>query len=414
MRIAVIGSGIAGLGSAWMLSRTHEVVLFEKNKTPGGHTDTHDIHLGGQRHAVDTGFIVFNHEHYPLLTRLFAELGVQTQPTTMSFSAHEEGSSLEYNAGSLAGLFCQPRNLTSPRFWRMLRDLRRFYHEAPELLCQTPPGPTLGEYLQSNRYSPAFRDFHLVPMASALWSSPSRGILEFPAIELVRFMANHHMLQISGRPEWRVVSGGSQRYVDAMRRRWNVEERLDCPVRSVRRHLAQVNVHSAAGIEPFDQVVLACHSDDALALLGDASETERAILGDLGYQDNDVVLHTDAGVLPVHRRAWAAWNAYIPADHDAPCSVSYWMNSLQSIESSEPLIVSLNRSQQISPERILRRMTYRHPVQTLASATARRRKTEIQGKRGIWFAGAYWGYGFHEDGLRSAIEIADALGANSA
>ncbi len=410
MRIAVVGSGIAGLGSAWLLSRQHEVVLFEKSKWFGGHTDTHAIQLAGDQHAVDTGFIVFNNEHYPLLTTMFAELGVASQPTTMSFSVHDAGSGLEYNAGSLGGLFCQPGNLVSASFWRMLRDLRRFYRESPALLSAAEPGPTLGEYLQENHYCAAFRDDHLVPMASALWSSPSQRILEFPAMELVRFMANHDMLQISGRPQWRVVSGGSQRYVDAMRKQWTVDERLDCPVTSVQRRGDQIAVRSAAGIESFDQIVLACHADDALALLHDASDCERAILGDLGYQDNDTVLHTDVSVLPENRKAWAAWNAYIPADRDAPCSVSYWMNALQSIESSEPLIVSLNRTQQIDPAKILRRMNYRHPAQTLASASARQRKAEIQGRSGTWFAGAYWGFGFHEDGFRSALEVAQGLG----
>ncbi|SFN13220.1 NAD(P)/FAD-dependent oxidoreductase [Dokdonella immobilis] len=411
MRIAVVGSGIAGLASAWLLSRAHEVVLYEKNDRLGGHTDTHEVEVGARRHMVDTGFIVFNREHYPLLTRLFAELGVATQPTTMSFSAQDAATGLEYNAGSLRGLFCQPANLFRPRFWRMLADLRRFYRDAPALLAQDTPGPTLGEYLQQNHYSPAFRDDHLVPMASALWSSPARRILDFPAVELVRFMANHHMLQVSGRPSWRVVSGGSARYVEAMHRGWQVDERLGCPVRSVRRHGPRVSVHSSAGVESFDQVVLACHADEALALLADPGENERAILGDLGYQDNDVVLHTDATLLPRNRRAWAAWNAHIPADRDAPCTVSYWMNALQSIESSEALIVSLNRSTEIDPIRVLCRRHYRHPVQTPASAAARQRKAEIQGRSGTWFAGAYWGFGFHEDGMRSAVEVANALGA---
>ncbi len=410
MRIAVVGSGIAGLGSAWMLAREHEVVLYEKNARLGGHTDTHEVVVGGITHAVDSGFIVFNHEHYPLLTRLFAELGVETQPTTMSFSAHDAGTGLEYNAGSLGGLFCQPRNLFSPRFWRMLGDLRRFYREAPSLLKQPTPGPTLGEYLQQNNYSAAFRDDHLVPMASALWSSPSQHILDFPATELVRFMANHHMLQVSNRPQWRVVSGGSKRYIDAMRNKWTIEVRENCPATSVRRHADQVSVRSASGTESFDQIVLACHADEALTLLNDPSEAEREILGDLGYQDNDTILHTDVRVLPENRKAWAAWNAYIPADRHAACSVSYWMNALQSIESSEPLIVSLNRSHQIDPAKILHRTTYRHPVQTQASAIARQRKALIQGQSRTWYAGAYWGFGFHEDGLRSAYEIAQALG----
>lgn len=410
MRIAVIGSGIAGLGSAWLLSRQHEVVLFEKGSRLGGHTDTHDIELGGRRHAVDTGFIVYNEQHYPLLTRMFSTLGVASQPTTMSFSAHDASTGLEYNAGSLAGLFCQKRNLVNPRFWKMLADLRRFYREAPSLLQDAEAALTLGEYLQKNRYSDAFRDDHLVPMASALWSSPSRRILEFPVVELVHFMANHHMLQISGRPSWRVVSGGSRRYIDALCELWDVEVRLDSAVAGVCRNRDQASIRSMAGTENFDQVVLACHADDALALLEDASADERDILGSLAYQDNDTVLHTDAGILPGNRNAWAAWNAHIPADRAAPCTVSYWMNALQGFDSSEPLIVSLNRTRQIAPEKILRRMSYRHPVQTVDAARARRRKAEIQGKSGTWFAGAYWGFGFHEDGLRSADQIARAFG----
>lgn len=410
MRIAVVGSGIAGLGSAWLLSRAHEVVLFEANGSLGGHTDTHEINLDGERLAVDSGFIVFNHEHYPLLSRLFATLKVDTQPTNMSFSVHDASSGIEYNAGSLRGLFCQPRNLVSPRFWRMLADLRRFYREAPLLLTDFVNTETLGEYLRRRGYSSTFRDNHLVPMASALWSSPSQRILDFPAVELIRFMANHCMLQINDRPCWRVVTGGSQRYIDAMRRSWNVDARLDCAVRSVRRHGDQVSILSMAGTENFDHVILACHADDSLRLLEEARPDERAILGGLGYQDNEVVLHTDARVLPRNRRAWAAWNAHVPADPDAPCTVSYWMNALQSIESSHALIVSLNRNSEIDPSKVLQRRHYRHPVQNRASAAARLRKSEIQGRSRTWFAGACWGFGFHEDGLRSAVEVASALG----
>jgi predicted NAD/FAD-binding protein len=412
MRIAVVGSGIAGLGSAWLLSQRHEVVLFEADDYLGGHTHTHNIELDGRPHAVDTGFIVFNPQHYPLLTRMFSALDVESQPTTMSFSVHDAGNGLEYNAGSVTGLFCQPRNLVNPRFLRMLSDLRRFYRETPKLLDEPTPGPALGEYLADNGYSEAFRDDHLVPMASALWSSPSARILEFPTGQLVRFMANHHMLQFGGRPEWRVVTGGSRNYVNALRASWNVEERINCPVYGVQRGHYRVHIDSRAGSERFDQIVLACHADDALALLDDANARERAILGNLEYQDNDVVLHTDASVLPKNRRAWAAWNAHVPADRDAPCTVSYWMNALQSIEASEPLIVTLNRTHDIDPAKILRRMRYRHPAQTKASAIAQLRKAEIQGAFTTWFAGAYWGYGFHEDGLRSAAEVAHALGVD--
>lgn len=409
MRIAVIGSGIAGLASAWLLSRRHEVTLYEANDYLGGHTHTHHIELDGRHYAVDTGFIVHNPVHYPLLTQLFDELGVAAQPTTMSFAVHNEASGLEYNATSLDALFCQRRNLLSPRFIGMVRDLFRFYREAPALLDGPRQGPTLGDWLAEHRYGAAFRDEHLVPMASALWSSPPDQILSFPAQYLVQFMANHQMLQVAGRPEWRVVRGGSASYVHALRRRWKVRERLDSPVRRIRRDMLGVEVTSDAGSERFDQVVLACHSDQALAVLADASERERAVLGAIPYQANEVVLHTDASLLPRRRKAWAAWNAFIPREPGAPCTVSYCMNLLQSFDSPQPFVVTLNRSEAIDPAKVLRRMHYHHPVYTHASVTAQRRKAEIQGVNRTWFAGAYWGWGFHEDGMRSAVEVAAAF-----
>ena len=406
MRIAVIGSGIAGLASAWLLSRRHEVTLFEANDYLGGHTHTHDIAMGDGSYTVDTGFIVHNRAHYPLLSALFDELGVATQPTTMSFSVRNQASGLEYNAANLDTLFCQRRNLVSPRFLGMIRDLMRFYRDAPRLLDDTGDGPTLGEYLERGAYGVAFRDEHLVPMASALWSSPSAAVLGFPARYLVQFMANHQMLSLSGRPEWRVVSGGSRRYVDAMRARWSVTERLNTPVVTVRRHDDGVDLVTHAGTYGFDEVVLACHSDQALALLADADGAERSILGAMTYQANDTVLHTDASLLPRSRKAWAAWNAFIPADPGDACTVSYCMNLLQGFDSPEPFVVTLNRTNAIDPRRILRRMSYQHPVYTHASVAAQMRKTEIQGRRRAWFAGAYWGWGFHEDGMRSAVELA--------
>jgi predicted NAD/FAD-binding protein len=409
MRIAVVGSGIAGLASAWLLSRRYAVTLFEASDYLGGHTHTHEIELHGRRHAVDTGFIVHNPHHYPLLNALFDELGVDSQPTTMSFSVHNEASGLEYNATSLDTLFCQRRNLISPRFLGMVRDLLRFYREAPALLLQAGPGPTLGDYLAQQRYGTAFRDEHLVPMASALWSSPSAQILQFPARYLVQFMANHQMLQVAGRPQWRVVRGGSSSYVKALRSRWRVDERLACPVRAIARRVDGVEIRSEAGSERFDHVVLACHSDQALALLADADTREREILGAITYQPNHVVLHTDAALLPTRRKAWAAWNARVPRTADEPCTVSYCMNLLQGLDAPEPLVVTLNRGDAIDPAKVLRRLRYDHPVYTHAAVAAQRRKAEIQGRRYTWFAGAYWGWGFHEDGMRSAVEVAQAL-----
>lgn len=410
MRIAVVGSGIAGLASAWLLSHKHEVTLFEANDYLGGHTHTHDVESHGKRYALDTGFIVYNRAHYPLLTRLFDALGVASQPTTMSFSVRNERTGMEYNAASLDALYCQRRNLVSWRFHGMVRDILRFYREAPALLTGQGSGPTLGEFLTSHRYGAAFRDEHLIPMASALWSSPPRRILDFPARYFARFMANHQMLQVRGRPEWRVVRGGSSQYVRALRRHWRVCERLHCAVHALRRDSAGVEVASAAGCEHFDHAVLACHSDQALALLGDASVRERQILGAIVYQSNDVVLHTDANLLPRRRKAWAAWNANVPRDPSALCTVSYCMNLLQGIASPEPFVVTLNRSDAVDPAKVLRRMRYEHPVYTHDSVLAQRRKAEIQGVCRTWFAGAYWGFGFHEDGMRSAVEVADALG----
>lgn len=410
MRVAVVGSGIAGLSAAWLLSRRHEVVLFEAEARLGGHTHTHEVEQAGKRYRVDTGFIVHNPHNYPLLTRLFDELGVASQDTTMSFGVRVEASGLEYNATRLDTLFCQRRNLFSPRFLGMVRDILRFYREAGALLHEPGPGPSLGEYLEQNRYSTLFREAHLVPMASALWSSPSAKILEFPAKYLVRFMDHHRMLQVEGRPQWKVVKGGSASYVEAMKARWTVETRLACPVQRVTRDEDGVRVKHVAGEDRFDAIVIATHSDQALALLGDADALEREVLGAIPYQRNEVVLHTDRRLLPRNRKAWAAWNAFVPADPGAECSVSYCMNLLQGLDSPEPFVVTLNRSAAIAPSKVLARMVYHHPVYTHASVAAQARVGELNGRRHTWFAGAWQGFGFHEDGMRAGVAAAKGLG----
>ncbi|WP_028771299.1 NAD(P)/FAD-dependent oxidoreductase [Silanimonas lenta] len=410
MRVAVVGSGIAGLSAAWLLSRQHEVVLFEAEARLGGHTHTHEVEQAGVRYRVDTGFIVHNPHNYPLLTRLFDELGVASQDTTMSFGVQVEATGLEYNATRLDTLFCQRRNLFLPRFLGMVRDILRFYREAGALLREPGPGPSLGEYLEQNRYSALFREAHLVPMASALWSSPSAKILEFPAKYLVRFMDHHRMLQVEGRPQWKVVKGGSSTYVEAMKARWTVETRLACPVQRVTRDEEGVRVKHVAGEDRFDAIVIATHSDQALALLGDADALEREVLGAIPYQRNEVVLHTDRRMLPRHRKAWAAWNAFVPAAPGAECSVSYCMNLLQGLDSPEPFVVTLNRSAAIDPSRVLARMVYHHPVYTHASVAAQARVGELNGRRHTWFAGAWQGFGFHEDGMRAGVAAATGLG----
>ena len=410
MRIAVIGSGIAGLAAAWLLSRKHAVTLFEADERLGGHTHTHDVAVGSRRYALDTGFLVHNPRHYPLLTRLFDQLGVASQQSTMSFSVRHEASGREYNAATLDTIFCQRRNLVSLRFLGMVRDLLRFYREAPALLRTSGDGPTLGEYLREGGYGAAFRDEHLVPMASALWSSPAAEILGFPARYLLQFMANHQMLQVRDRPAWRVVRGGSATYIRALSAHWRVQVRLSCRVQALRRLPDGVEVTSAAGAERFEEVVLACHADQTLTLLADASDAERAVLGAIRFQDNDTVLHTDASVLPRHRKAWAAWNALVPRVPTQACTVSYCLNLLQGLDCPLPLVVTLNGTASIDPAKVLQRMHYRHPLYSHASVAARARKGDIQGRRHTWFAGAYWGWGFHEDGMRSAVEVAAALG----
>ncbi len=410
MRIAVVGSGIAGMATAWQLAREHSVVLFEADSRLGGHTHTHTVEREGRSFQVDSGFIVHNPENYPLLTAMFRELGVETQPTTMSFSVHSERTGLEYNAGTLNGLFCQRRNLLRPRFYRMVADILRFYREAPALLEGDAQGPALGDYLREHRYSPMFIDEHLIPMASALWSSPSDRVLQFPARYLVQFMANHHMLSAGARPTWRVVKGGSSAYIRALESRWRVEARLSSAVQSVRRVEGGVEITTPHYAETFDQAVLACHSDQALKLLDQPSEREREVLGAIRYQPNETVLHTDARLLPKNPRAWAAWNAHIPASPSADCTVSYCMNLLQGLTSREPFVVTLNRTAAIDPGKVIARMRYAHPEYTHASVAAQARRDEINGVDRIWYAGAYWGWGFHEDGIRSAIDVVRALG----
>lgn len=410
MKIAVIGSGISGLGAAWLLSREHEVTVFEASDYVGGHTHTHDIDLGGRRYRVDTGFIVCNPDHYPNFFRMLDELGVETQDTTMSFAVRNERSGLEYNATDLNRLFVQRRNLVSPRFWSMVRGILKFYREAPALLDLQGEGPDLGDYLDANGYSAAFRDDHLVPMASALWSSPSQQILKFPAKYLVAFMANHQMMVTRDRKPWRVVRDGSNSYVRAMLANASFTMRTNTPVRSVRRDELGADLQLDGGSERFDQIILACHSDQALALLADPSDREREILGAITFQANDTVLHTDVRLLPKRRKAWAAWNALMLDDARNACTVTYDMNQLQGLEAPENFCVTLNCSDRIDPAKILKRLSYQHPVYTRESVAAQTRRHEISGQNRTWYTGAYWGWGFHEDGMRSAVDVARALG----
>ena len=413
MKIAIIGAGISGLTAAWSLFKEHDVTLFEAAGRAGGHTDTHSITLDNQTLAVDSGFIVFNQHNYPHFTRMLRELGVGWQASDMSFSVTHEESGLVYGAEGFGRLFAQRRNLLRPRFYRMLADLLRFYREAPKVLEQADTGESLEGWLRRRRYSEAFIHDHILPMASALWSSPGETAGAFPMRYFVAFMHNHRMLSISGRPQWLTVRGGSQQYVTALLEQLGSRVRLNSPVQSVRRLAHGVEISLAGATLAFDQVIFACHSDQALQLLNDPSVAESDILGNLPYQANEAVLHTDASQMPPIRQAWASWNARVSAHAQEHCSVSYYMNLLQNLPCKTPVIVTLNPARPIPARHVLARRHYAHPVYHAASHLARQRRSEINGHHRTWYCGAYWGFGFHEDGVRSALDVVAALQSRS-
>lgn len=408
MRIAVVGSGVSGLVAAALLRRAHDVTVLEASGRIGGHVNTVPVPGVGGPLEVDTGFIVFNERNYPLFTRLLVGLGVRSQPTEMSFSVRCERTGLEYASNDLDRMFVQRRNLLSPAFHRMLLDILRFNREAPRAVRNGSAGLTLGEYVERARYSSGLAEHYLTPMGSALWSIPRSTVLAMPAAFFVGFFEHHGMLQVNGRPQWRVVEGGSRRYVDALVAPFRDRIHTSTPVRAIRRAPDHVRVDG----ERYDHVVLACHSDEALALLADPSPEESAVLGALPYQENEVVLHTDTTVLPRSPRAWASWNYVIGRDRDAPAAVTYDMNRLQSLVAPRTHCVTLNGVQDVDPASLLYRTTYRHPVYTLEGMRAQSRWSEISGPRRTHFCGAYWGYGFHEDGVRSAAAVARSLGVD--
>lgn len=413
MRIAIIGSGISGLVCAWLLYRQHDITVYEANDYIGGHTHTHDVSLNGKDYSVDSGFIVFNRRNYPNFSKVLDTLGVDSQPTSMSFSVHCERSGLEYNGTSLNRLFAQRRNLLRPSFYRMIADIVRFNRDSPRLLHNGRDEQTLTEYVREHGYSHQFRDHYLVPMCAALWSAPPQTVASFPIKFLVRFFQNHGMLAIrdSERPEWRVVRNGSASYVRAMTAGFRDRFRLATPVIKIRRQTDGVTVHDMHGDSShYDAVILACHSDEALGLLDDPSPTEREVLSALPYQDNEAVLHTDDQVLPRRRLAWASWNYRIPARPGEHAAVTYYMNSLQGLESAQPLCVTLNQTDSIRSDRILRKLRYRHPLFTTAAIAAQARRRQISGVNNTWYCGAYWGNGFHEDGVNSALAVCDDFG----
>jgi len=409
MKIAVIGSGISGVYAAHYLSQQHQVTVYEANPYPGGHTDTHNIVLEEQNYPVDTGFIVFNEHNYHFFCQFLRDLGVTSQPSDMSFSVVNALTGLEYNATTMDKLFCQRQNLLRPRFYRMVMDILRFYREAPALLNSTDDALTLGDYLQNNLYSEAFIDDHILPMGSALWSGPAELVKQFPARYFVSFMANHQMLKTSDRPEWRTIVGGSSTYIQAFQRSFQGELRLNSPVSVVSRNSYGVTVKTTSDEQQFDRVIFACHSDQALRLLAEPTQSEVEILGAMTFQENEVVLHTDANLMPKHPKAWASWNALKLSENQSRCTVTYYMNLLQNLSAPEPLLVTLNCTDRIDPAKILQTRIYHHPVYTINSLAAQKRREEINGQNSTYYTGAYWGWGFHEDGAKSAQEVIELI-----
>ena len=425
MKIAVIGSGIAGASCAWLLSKfarnAHQVTLFEQNDYLGGHTNTINVTLDGVTAPVDTGFLVFNDWTYPNLIAMFQHLGVADAMSDMSFSVkltEGERSKLEWSGSNLATVFAQPSNLLKPKFLGMLRDIVRFNREATSLVAhKNPMLGTVGEYLRANGYGISFRDWYLAPMAGCVWSTPTQKIDDFPLATLLTFCHNHGLLSVSHRPQWRTVEGGTQTYTRAITAGL-ADVRLNAGVQKVRRHADGVAVTSNAETETYDQIVFACHSDQTLRMLADATDNEQLILGAIPYQPNTAVLHTDTRVLPVRRRAWASWNyhaAYASSGtQEKPVdgvSLSYLINRLQPLPFKTPVIVTMNPRISLDPGKIIKTIQYDHPVFLAESVMAKRGLRGLQGERRTWFAGAWTRYGFHEDGLMSGMAVAKALGA---
>jgi predicted NAD/FAD-binding protein len=413
-RIAVIGTGISGLSAAYLLHPHNDITVYEKENRSGGHSRTVTVRHGDRDIPVDTGFIVFNERNYPHLTGMFRHLGVAVKDSDMTFGLTVDGGRLEWGARDFNAVFGQRRNLLRPSFYKLLLQVMRFNATvSQEAACV--PGATLGELLTRMKLGQAFRRSYLLPMAGAIWSCPPQQMLEFPAQTFVRFFENHGLLSVSGQPQWRTVVGGSQQYVERLSASFSHRIRTGCGASRVVRRNRGVSVIDAQGAEErHDEVVFACHADEALALLGDAGVEERKALGAIGYQRNVAVLHRDPGFMPKNKRCWASWVYHADNHHeDQPAiSLTYWMNSLQGIDERYPLFVTLNPSRDIAPELVLDRHEFMHPVFDFAALEAQKSLKAMQGLRNTWYCGSHLGHGFHEDGLVSAVNVATALGAS--
>jgi len=411
LRIAVVGSGISGLSCAWLLSQGHEVTLFEATERLGGHAHTVEVRAPGGPIAVDMGFIVYNEVNYPNLTALFRHLDVRTKPADMSLAISLDDGELEYGSKSLASLFAQPSALLRPRFWSMLRDLNRFYRTAPGHLATLDPVISLSEYLHAHGYGAALRQDHLLPMAAAIWSASVEGVGEHPAAAFIRFFENHDLLRFVGRRSWRTVDGGSRAYVDRLARDFRGSTRLSARIETVQRSEDRVRIVEHGGrTTEFDHVVFATHAPTTLQLLADADAREQALLGAFRYTANQVVLHQDRRLMPRRRLAWASWNHLGRRDDPTSGCVSYWMNHLQSLRQTPPLFVTLNPHLEPREDLIHETRTFEHPHFDAGALTAQKELWSLQGARRAWFCGAYFGAGFHEDGLQAGLAVAEQLG----
>ena len=402
MKIAVIGSGISGNVAAYHLNKNHQITLYEANDYIGGHTHTHSINHRGKQYSVDTGFIVFNHKTYPNFIALLDELGVEEQLSTMSFGVKCDKTGLEYMGSTINSLFAQRRNIFRPSFWRMIWDILRFNRQATRLLDDSSDEISLGDYLDQHKYSQVFINHYLVPMAAAVWSADLKLMYEFPARYLIRFFHNHGLLSVNDRPDWYVIKGGSNTYARALTRSFEDKIKLSTPVTKVERTEKGVMVTSAAGEESFDAVFFACHSDQALKMIHNPTDCEKQVLGAIKYQDNEVLLHTDASVMPRRKSAWAAWNYHLVDGDQTRVPVTYNMNILQSLDCQDQFCVTLNNSEAIDQTKVIKRLNYHHPIYTKEAVAAQARHAEINTNR-FYFCGAYWRYGFHEDGVVSAL-----------
>jgi predicted NAD/FAD-binding protein len=411
MRVAVIGTGIAGMVAAYLLAQEHDLVVFEANDYIGGHTNTIPVSQGGRTYPLDTGFMVFNETTYPNFVKLLKRLKVTWQPTNMSFSVQDAASGLEFGFRSLSGVFAQPRNLWRPAFFRMLWDIGRFRRKSMELARDENYQVSLGQYLAGAGYSKAFAHHFLIPLGSALWSADPEDFSDFPARYLAEFFQRHRFLHLHKKVKWQVIQGGSRNYMEPLTRPFRDRVRLNSPVAWVKRDAGGVEVKALGGeIEHFDRVVIATHSDQALGLLADPSEQEREILGAFPYQHNSTVLHTDASLLPRRRAAWASWNYYVPPGSRGRATLTYHLNRLQSLAAPLEFCVSLNRDLDIDPARIIRKIPYHHPVYRRQAPLVQKRWPEINGVNRTYFCGAYWGFGFHEDGVVSALKVCREFG----